>query len=175
MPEPTPAPAPDLLDRSAGLEPDASVFALRRQREKVRLGAEASLDALLDAALPGSLTRADRLAIGLHAAATQGSPVLADHYRALLALEDPALLALIDADLAGEAPAFTPRLAALLAYARTLLERPIDGDAAALQALGREGLAVADIVALSQLVGFLSFQIRVGAGVAALASLAAAR
>lgn len=173
MPEPTPAPAPDLLDRAAGLEADTPVLALRRQREKVRLGAEASLDALLDADLPGSLTRADRLAIGLHAAATQGSPVLADHYRTLLALEDPALLALVDAD--GAAASLTPRLAAMLAYARTLLERPIDGDAAALEALGREGLAVADIVALSQLVGFLSFQIRVGAGVAALAGLEAAR
>ncbi|MBW8728386.1 MAG: CMD domain protein, partial [Inquilinus limosus] len=64
----------------------------------------------------------------------------------------------------------SPRLAAALAHTHLLVFRPRDSSAAALQALLDAGWSTTDIVTLSQLVAFLSFQIRVVAGLRALAA-----
>ena len=63
-----------------------------------------------------------------------------------------------------------PRLAAALEHTHLLVFRPRDASAAALQALLDAGWSTTDIVTLSQLVAFLSFQIRVVAGLRALAA-----
>ncbi|TYZ40401.1 acyltransferase, partial [Ralstonia solanacearum] len=60
------------------------------------------------------------------------------------------------------------RLRAILAFARTLIERPIDGDRDALLRLPAAGLATPDVVTLSQLIAFLSYQTRLVAGLRAL-------
>lgn len=178
MPDPTDIPIPDRIDLAAGLEPSAAIFTLRRQREKVRTGAAGSHDALLDGALPGSLTRAERLAVCIYAATTSGAASMATHYRSLWTDRDePELLSALDAALADGDLARLPsaRAITLLTYARTLLEKPVHGDKAALEQLAGQGLDVADIVAVSQLLGFLSFQVRLVAGVQAMAALEAAR
>lgn len=66
-----------------------------------------------------------------------------------------------------------PRLAAALAHAHLLVLHPRDAEAPALQALLDAGWSTTDIVTLSQLVAFLSFQIRVIAGLRVLAGRAA--
>ncbi|KGM30234.1 CMD domain protein, partial [Inquilinus limosus] len=66
--------------------------------------------------------------------------------------------------------ALGPRLAAAMAHTHLLVFRPRDASAAALQALLDAGWSTTDIVTLSQLVAFLSFQIRVVAGLRALAA-----
>ena len=63
-----------------------------------------------------------------------------------------------------------PRLAAALEHAHLLVFRPRDADPAALQALIGAGWSTDSIVTLSQLVAFLSFQIRAVAGLRALAA-----
>ncbi|MDR6289005.1 CMD domain protein [Inquilinus ginsengisoli] len=63
-----------------------------------------------------------------------------------------------------------PRLAAALEHTHLLVFRPRDASTAALQALLDAGWSTTDIVTLSQLVAFLSFQIRVVAGLRALAA-----
>jgi CMD domain protein len=62
-----------------------------------------------------------------------------------------------------------PKLAAGLAHAHLLVFHPRDASPAALQALLDAGWSTTDIVILSQLVTFLSFQIRVVLGLRALA------
>jgi CMD domain protein len=62
------------------------------------------------------------------------------------------------------------RLAAALEHAHLLVFRPRDASPAALQALLDAGWSTNDIVTLSQLVAFLSFQIRAVAGLRALAA-----
>jgi CMD domain protein len=62
-----------------------------------------------------------------------------------------------------------PRLAAALEHAHLLVFHPRDASPAALQTLLDAGWSTTDIVTLSQLVSFLSFQIRVVAGLRALA------
>jgi CMD domain protein len=61
------------------------------------------------------------------------------------------------------------RLAAALQHAHLLVFHPRDANAGALQRLLEAGWSTTDIVTLSQLVAFLSFQIRVVAGLRALA------
>ncbi|WP_199135526.1 CMD domain protein [Delftia sp. ASV31] len=63
-----------------------------------------------------------------------------------------------------------PRLAAALAHAHLLAYHPRDASAGALQALQQAGWSETDIVILSQLASFLSFQIRVVAGLRVLAA-----
>jgi CMD domain protein len=65
------------------------------------------------------------------------------------------------------------RLAAALDHARLLVLHPRDASASALQALLDAGWSTTEIVTLSQLVSFLSFQIRVVAGLRLLATLPA--
>lgn len=62
-----------------------------------------------------------------------------------------------------------PRLAAALEHAHLLVFHPRDATPADLQALLDAGWATTDVVTLSQLVAFLSFQIRVVAGLRTLA------
>jgi CMD domain protein len=63
-----------------------------------------------------------------------------------------------------------PKLAAALAHAHMLVFHPRDSSPAALQALIDSGLTTTEIVTLSQIVAFLSFQIRVIDGLRLLAA-----
>ena len=63
------------------------------------------------------------------------------------------------------------RLSAALEHAHLLILRPRDASPAALQSLLDAGFSTTDIVTLSQLVAFLSFQIRVIVGLRALAAV----
>lgn len=67
-----------------------------------------------------------------------------------------------------------PRLAAALAHAHLLAYHPRDASTQALQALKQAGWSETDIVILSQLASFLSFQIRLVAGLRVLAARPAA-
>jgi CMD domain protein len=62
-----------------------------------------------------------------------------------------------------------PRLAAAFEHMHLLVLHPRDADSAALQALLDAGWSTTDIVTLSQIVAFLSFQIRVVTGLRTLA------
>ena len=62
-----------------------------------------------------------------------------------------------------------PRLAAAFEHVHMLVFHPRDAEPAALQALLDAGWSTTDIVTLSQIVAFLSFQIRVVAGLRTLA------
>ena len=128
---------------------------------------QGSYDGLFDAALPG-LTLGERLLVALYACRLTPAPELAEHYRARLA-ETPVDAAALQAVDHGAVEALTdPRLHAILTFTRTLIERPIEGDRAALQKLPAAGLATADVVTLAQLIAFLSYQTRLVAGLCAL-------
>ncbi|MFT4004057.1 MAG: CMD domain protein, partial [Rhizobium sp.] len=69
--------------------------------------------------------------------------------------------------------ALGPKLAAALEHSHLLVFRPREASAAALQKLLDAGWTATGIVTLSQIVAFLAFQIRVVAGLKALAKTAA--
>ena len=144
----------DVIDRAAGLAPGDPLHATRRFRAKVVAATQASHDALLLQPVPG-LAPADRLRVAVHACEIAGATSLAGHYADLLASADD------------ETPA-SPALPVMLRFAAALTTDPRRGDRAAIAALMSAGLDDAAIVALAQLVAFLSYQMRVVAGLRAL-------
>lgn len=147
---------PDVIDTAAGLAPGDALHAARRFRAKVVDATQASHDALLSEFAPGFST-ADRLRVALAVCQAAGAAELAAHYGARLQ---------------AEADAPSPALPAMQRFAVALTTDPRQGDQAAIQALKAAGLADAAIVALAQLVGFLSYQTRVVAGLKAMKGVA---
>ncbi|CAH5267324.1 TPA: carboxymuconolactone decarboxylase family protein [Serratia marcescens] len=106
-----------------------------------------------------TLSPYDRLSTALTVAQVTGVQSLCSHYAARLApLHSP--------DASRES---NIRLAQITQYARQLASQPTLICRRALQQLGDVGLSPADIVTFSQTIGFVSYQARVVAGVAALA------
>ena len=145
----------DVIDRAAGLAPGDPLHAARRFRAKVVEATQASHDALLQQPVDG-LTTEDRLRVAAHVCAIAGAPMLGRHYTALLAAAP-----------GRDAPP-SPALPAMLDFAAALTTDPRRGDRTAIEALRRAGLGDAAIVALAQLVAFLSYQLRVVAGLQAM-------
>ena len=150
----------DVIDRAAGLAPGDALHAARRLRATVVDATQASHDALLNDPVAG-LSTADRLRVAVHCCHAAGAPTLAAHYLALLQAQHTVQA--------------SPALPAMLAWAATLTSEPRRGDRAAVQALKDAGLDDAAIVALAQLVAFLSYQTRVVAGLKAMRDEGAAR
>lgn len=150
---------PDVIDTAAGLSPGDRLHTARRFRTKVVDATQASHDAIVLQTLPG-LSVADRLRVAAHACDVAGALALASHYRTLLA------------DAADALQPASPALPAMLQFAATLTTDPRRGDRAAVAALKTAGLDDAAIVALAQLVAFLSYQTRVVAGLQALRAAA---
>jgi len=187
----------DVIDQLVGIAPGDALDALRDQRPNARANAQASYDALFHSDEREEVSQQERLAVAYWTVALSQSPT-ASHYRDLLAAEDAGILAALETALSGaltEGPygdypagplavenvaglAWTPdaalasaageRLAAALAHTHLLVYRPRDSSADALQVLLDAGWSTTGIVTLSQLVAFLSFQLRVVAGLTVL-------
>ncbi len=163
--------APDLVDSLVPLPAGSAANGVRHQRDKVVAATQGSFYAIFDAGLAGP-PLAERLLAAHHIARLAGSTALQQHYRGLLLalpkLSPPQRAALEDteADLAAD-----PRLQAVLAFTQTLAERPVEGDKAALLKLPAAGLATAEVVALAQVIAFVAYQLRMVAGLQALAEL----
>jgi uncharacterized peroxidase-related enzyme len=164
--------APDTLDQIAGLAPGRPAHATRHAREKVATATQGCHDALFAPTLPGSLTQAERLAVACDIARVSGVPALAAHYRSRLATLGAAVPAPLQAllDQPDGAPA-DARLRAIVLFARTLATQPARSDRAALLALPAAGLSTPDTVLLAQLIGFVTYQLRLVAALAALDAL----
>lgn len=167
MTEPvTPAATPDTIDAVAGLRDGDAVTALRHARDKVLLHTRLSEAALFDPALP-DLSLVERLHAARYVARRANAHALAATYRTRLldAGGTPDDIAHADADAFDALP---PRIGALLAHARRLTLSPVDARRSDLDALKSAGLTTPAIVALSQLVAFVTYQLRVAAAARAL-------
>lgn len=179
----------DALDRVAGIQPGSPLDTIRRLKSVTRDNAQASYDALL---APDDLTQmsaSERAAVAYFVAGLHQDEAALAFYRAPIA--DPAPL---DAEIARAAgpgpygrfpagplsaedepgPDYTPqdiddhRLSAALAHTHMLVLHPRDAAPAHMRALEAAGWSATGIVTLSQLVSFLSFQLRAAAGLRAL-------
>ena len=161
----------DLIDRLAGLAAGSATHVLRHQRDKVAVATEGSYRTMFDPALPG-LTLTERLAVALYASRLTPSAELAAHYldRLQAAGADAETVAAVDGtrlEAVGDA-----RLRAMLTFTRKLIEKPVEGDRAALLSLPAAGLSTPEVVTLAQLIAFLSYQARLVAGLRALSGAA---
>lgn len=187
----------DMIDRLAGIAPGSKLDVIRDQRPEARKHAQASYDALFEPKDFGGVAADERLAIATFVAGLHGEPQTHAYYASKL--DDgmrTAVAAAVTAGKAGgpygrfpkgpltaeDAPgpnwrigdasreAVGSKLAAALEHTHMLVLHPRDAAAPSLQALLDAGWSTTDIVTISQLVAFLSYQIRVVAGLRTLAS-----
>jgi CMD domain protein len=185
----------DAIDALAGLPADS---VLRAARPTAREYAQKSYEALLVAPVEGTMPPGERLAIACFVAGLHRDARAAAHYGSLLEASEAAPLAeaiaaavaagatsgpygafpagpLVAEGVAGmsfaaDASVLGPRLAAAFDYAHLLQFHPRDAGRAAIEKLVGAGWSATDIVTLSQLISFLSFQIRAAYGLRALAA-----
>jgi uncharacterized protein YciW len=157
--------ADDLIELLLGIAPGDGIGTLRRQRPEALRHAEGAFRELLLPAEPGGVSLAERAALGLRIAAAEGCAPLAMAFRALLERAGAVGLAA-----RAEAPevAGDDRLAVLLRYADRAGVHPREVSQADTDALTALGLTPRDIVAVTQLVAFVPYQVRLVAGLRAL-------
>jgi uncharacterized peroxidase-related enzyme len=164
--------SPDLVDACVPLAEGSAVHAVRHQRDKVAAATQGSYEALFDPALSGP-PLVERLLAAHAIARSAGSVALQANYRARLDALAP--LSATQQAAADGAPVESlgadARLQAVLAFTRTLTDHPVEGDREALLKLPAAGLATPEVVALAQLIAFVAYQVRVVAGLQALAAL----
>lgn len=190
----------DIINLLAGISPGDALDAVRDQRAQAREHAQRSFEALLEPAEAGTFPLAERYAVATFVAQLHGFAEASDFYGDLLGDEAPALVeAVLAAARSGATtgpfgayrepalqtesteglrwsadPALGERLAAALTHAHLLVFRPREARPEALRALVNAGWSADDIVSLSQLIAFLSFQLRAAWGLRVLAQNPAA-
>ena len=194
----------DIIDLLAGLDPESEVAVARAARPAARSNAQLSFEALLEPAEPGSFPLRERYAVALFVAQLHEFAAATEFYADVLGDADHELVWQIrglapetraagpagqyrEVGLAAEstaAAAWQPgpdavaalgvRLAAALAHAHLLVVRPREATASALAGLVRAGWSADDTVSLSQLISFLTFQLRLAWGLRVLAGTAPA-
>ncbi|NHI15697.1 CMD domain protein [Microbacterium excoecariae] len=192
----------DIIDLLAGIAPGSPLSDVRDLRPEARRNAQRSFEALLEPADPGAFALSERYAVATFVARLHGFAEAAEFYADLLGDEAPELLdpveraaesgrasgpygAYREPGLAAEGSeglrwvasddALGGRLGAALTHAHLLVFRPREARPDALRALVSAGWGADDIVSLSQLVAFLSFQLRVAWGLRALSAHHSAR
>jgi len=146
---------PDLLDTIIGIATGSALSQLRAQRPEIVRHTQGSHDVLLSPADPGGLTLAERALIAARVAELSGHAGLAGHYRSLLAEH-------------GDPPR-GERLDTILRHVSRVTAAPGTAACGHIDTLRAVGLDARDIVALTQIVAFVSYQVRAAAGLALLA------
>jgi len=141
----------DLIDTLLGLAPDAPLAVLRAQRPDIQRHTECSYRELVVPADPGGVKPDERVALARHVVKTDGDVRLAAHFAAL-----------------GSGASGTARMALLLPYADLVAHHAGRVRQADIDGLRAHGLSPQDVVAITQLVAFVPFQVRVLAGLRAL-------
>lgn len=180
----------DIIDLLAGIRPGDALSHVRDARAQARENAQRSFEALLEPAVAGTFPLAERYAVAAFVAELHGFAQAVDFYRDLLDDEGasltPVVAAAADSARAQgpygryrepalrsegvDGPRWAPapataealgqRLTAALAHAHLLVFRPREARPEHLRALVAAGWSADDIVTLSQLVAFLTFQLR---------------
>jgi len=160
-----------VIPHIAGITAGSPLAAILEDRQTVLDLTQQSHDALLSPADPGGLSPALRAALATRVATINADHALVTHYRALLetteatpdvrAIADPAHspTASPDAD-----PTADPRIAAIVGHADLLTTAPQDSTKATIEALQHAGVHDSDIVRLTQLIGFVNYQVRFATG-----------
>ncbi len=151
----------DIIDYLIGIEPTSPLHAVRALRPDVVQYTQGSYDALLTPADPGDLSLVERAQAALRTAALTPNATLVAHYRARLAQLGEADTAIDQIEQFTDGITFSPRTAAILHHVNLLTTAPDTATPAHLQKLQSQGLSVRAIVALSQLIAFVSYQARV--------------
>jgi CMD domain protein len=190
----------DVIDQLAGIAAGSPLDAIRARRQVARDHAQKSYLALFEPKDFAGVPARERWAVAAFIAGLHTEPATGEFYAAKLAAADGAIAAAVNAEITrgrtqgpyGSYPAgplsredtegliyrvsdearrvLGARLTAAFEHVHMLVFHLRDSNSAALQALLDAGWSTDDIVTLSQLVAFLSFQIRTVGGLRALAA-----
>jgi alkylhydroperoxidase domain protein/CMD domain protein len=159
----------DVISDLAGVQPGSPLAELRAQRPEASNHAQGSYNALFSPSADSALSQIERLAMALRVAVVHSATEAADHYRQRLQAISPGSPSGW-ARAGGEesepldGSSVSGRLKVILQHADLLATRPRQARPDHLQALADAGLSTAEIVTLSQVIAFVSFQVRVIAG-----------
>ncbi|AQZ61346.1 unnamed protein product [[Actinomadura] parvosata subsp. kistnae] len=181
----------DVIDHLAGITPGSSLDRLRDRRPDAREHAQRGYDALFTPDDEGEVTLVERDAVAAFVTGLHQDLTVARFYADRLAELSPGLLKAVETEIeagratgpygvyegalaaeslegpryrASDPAALGVRLAAAFEHAHLLVFRPREARADALRDLRAAGWSETGVVTLSQLVAFLSFQVRVVTG-----------
>ncbi|CAN7217012.1 CMD domain-containing protein [Aminobacter sp. LjRoot7] len=161
----------DVIAAIVGIEPGSELAAVVAGRADIMALTQQTHDAALTPAEPGGLTHAERAALACRIAKINDAGDFEAHFEALLdssgATGDTARIADIWFDGGSDI-----RLKALIRHVDLVAHAPKDATRRDIELLREAGLDDADIVRLSELVAFVSYQIRVAAGLRLMRGLA---
>jgi CMD domain protein len=159
----------DVINLLAAVAPGSKIDVLRAQRPEVLRYAEGSYRALVEPEDLGSVSRVERELIALYVAVLTSSAVLREwHHNRLHALgAGETAHVVLHGNL--NSPHLTPRQQAILRHTERVTTLPAASTATQLAELTAAGLSPRDIVTVSQLIAFLSFQLRTLVGLRVLA------
>ena len=159
----------DVINQLSGVGHEASLGSLRAQRPEIVRYAEGSYRALFEPADLGNVSRIDRYLIALRVAVLTSSVVLISWHQARLryaGVAEGVLAAVVENP---TADALSPRIQAILRHVDRLTTASATATKAHIAELTDVGLTARDIVVISQLIAFLSFQVRTLVGLRILA------
>jgi uncharacterized peroxidase-related enzyme len=146
----------DVIDQLLDITQGSALWDIRHARDKVVAATQSSYEGYFAQHL-SQLNLTQRLEIALICSELTPCPALSEHYAKQLALTK------VQSDGVSQSA-----MAAAKEFARVLTTKPIDGDKALLHTLPKVGLDTPTIIALAQLIAFVSFQTRVVQGLVAM-------
>lgn len=155
---------PDIINQLAAIGP--ATQQLRGLRPEAQRAAQASYEALLRPAEPGAVSQAERELIGLRVGLLNRAPAVVAEHRENLLLLAPELVAV--AEQFPASPALPARTAQIIHFVDRLTSEPGAATRADIDRLRAAGLSAPEIVTIAQLIAYLSFQVRLTAGLRAL-------
>lgn len=161
----------DVIAAIVGIEPGSALAEVVAGRADIMALTQQTHDGALTPVEPGGLSHAERAALACRIAKINDDKDFEEHFEALLekagASGDTARIADIWFDGGNDA-----RLKALIRHVDLVAHAPKDATRRDIELLQEAGLTDADIVRLSELVAFVSYQIRVAAGLRLMRGLA---
>jgi CMD domain protein len=170
----SPTTTTDVVNAILGVDENSPIVALRNQKPTLVTELQNYYDALFlpEPESAAAFPLADRFVVAVRVASFTGSSAVADWYANL------ATSASVDAETISRARETSVEwngdssLDAAIRHTDLLTTRPSESSPASLQALKDAGFSPAGIVSLSQTVAFVSYQLRLIAGLRALGGLA---
>lgn len=161
----------DVIAEIVGIEPGSALAQVVAGRADIMALTQQTHDGALMPETPGGLSHAERAALACRIAKINNESAFEAHFEALMdkagASDATARIADIWFDGGGDA-----RLKALIRHVDLVAHAPKDATRRDIELLREAGIAEPDIVRLAELVAFVSYQIRVAAGLRLMRGLA---
>ncbi|MBB6467375.1 CMD domain-containing protein [Aminobacter carboxidus] len=161
----------DVIAAIVGIEPGSALAEVVAGRADIMALTQQTHDGALTPVASGGLTHAERAALACRIAKINDDKDFEEHFEALLDSAGPSSDTARIADIWFDGGSDI-RLKALIRHVDLVAHAPKDATRRDIELLQEAGLTDADIVRLSELVAFVSYQIRVAAGLRLMRGLA---